>query len=291
MPPPEPPPGAAPQTRSAAPAAALRPHVQAYVEQAVDVPPGREVRIVQSANVDPVACVTVEGQVRIGLGAGFLIPPVTIAGAIPCAIENVFAGRVRGFFVRFTPVGALALLGVRAGPAAGGPPRFDAAVRPAQRAAAARWGDEVRAAPDFAACVRATDAFLLGGLAHVPPRAARLRAAVDLLEAASGAVRPAELAAAAGVAESTLRRWFREDLGVSAKLFGRIVRFRHAHAYLHTTPGATWADAVVRFGYADQAHLTKDYRRFAGEPPTRWQPDARVIDRTFGIEERAGRAE
>ena len=63
---------------------------------------------------------------------------------------------------------------------------------------------------------------------------------------------------------------------------------RRAHAYLHTTPGATWLDAVARFGYADQAHFVRDYRRFSGTSPTRWEPQRRIVDRRMGIEEPLG---
>jgi AraC-like DNA-binding protein len=61
--------------------------------------------------------------------------------------------------------------------------------------------------------------------------------------------------------------------------------FPAGHAYPSTTPGATWADVVARFGYSDQAHLVRDYRRFSGAPPTRWDAGHRAVDRRMGIEE------
>ncbi|PAP77090.1 helix-turn-helix domain-containing protein [Rubrivirga marina] len=86
------------------------------------------------------------------------------------------------------------------------------------------------------------------------------------------------------VSTPTLRRRF-AVLGVSVKRYAEIVRFRLAHAFLHAVPGTTWSDVVERFGYADQSHFVRAYRRLAGVSPTRWESAERVIDRRMGIEE------
>jgi AraC-like DNA-binding protein len=225
-----------------------------------------------------------DGAVHIGVGGGFPIPPVALAGPLPQAFANVFTGRVRGFFVRFAPAGPLALLGVE-GRSYAASPHFEALVPAALAEAVRGWGDAVRAAPDFAARVALTERLLLGRLPHVGPRVAFAGQAAARIEATSGRMRVDALAAELGVGRSTLRRRFRADLGIRAKLFSEIVRFRHTHAYLHTRPEATWADALLRFGYADQSHLIRDYGRFAGVPPSRWNPDVRRFDLHFGIEE------
>jgi len=264
---------------------ALRAYVSAYVEQALEAPPGEGVRVIQSAHTDPVACVTWgPGEVRIGVGEGFPIPALALAGPLPHSFTNTFTGRVRGFFVRFTPVGPLALLGV-AGRRYGTSPRMDDLVDPALAPAVRAWADAVVEAPDTEARAALTDRLLLDRLPHVPARVAFVERTVARIEATDGLLRIAALAGALGVGESTLRRRFREDLGLSAKRFSEVVRFRHAHAFLLTTPEATWADAVHRFGYADQAHLIRDYGRFAGVSPTRWDPDVRRFDLNFGIAE------
>ena len=67
------------------------------------------------------------------------------------------------------------------------------------------------------------------------------------------------------------------------KRFSAIVRFRHALAYLHAHAGTSWAHVADRFGYADQSHLIRDYKRFAGVVPSRWDDAERFIDLTFGI--------
>jgi AraC-like DNA-binding protein len=130
--------------------------------------------------------------------------------------------------------------------------------------------------------------FLADALASAPAadldEAAFLQRAVDAIEGAHGAVRVEALARSLGVSPGTLRRRFRV-LGAPVKRFAEVVRFRHAHAYLRTTPGATWTDVVHRFGYADQSHFVRAYRRLSGTAPTRWDPAERAIDLRLGIEE------
>lgn len=281
------PPALHPLTQHAPPGPVLRPYVRAYIEQAFDVPPGQTVRLVQSASTDPVACVTWSGEIHIGLGAGFRLPPLALAGPLPQAFANTFAGAVRGFFVRFAPAGPLALFGVFGADYLRSP-AFEDAVPEALRSAVRRWGEAVIRAPDFSTRVALTEAFLTTRLPFVPTHSVLLREAIERIETASGHLRIADLAAALGVGESTLRRRFRTEVGIPAKRLAEVVRFRHTHAFLHTTPNATWADAVVRFGYADQAHLIHQYHRFAGIAPTHWSPTLRFIDLTFGIEETPG---
>jgi transcriptional regulator GlxA family with amidase domain len=119
----------------------------------------------------------------------------------------------------------------------------------------------------------------------MPDRPARLlERAVEILEETGRTPRVDELARGLPVSPSTLRRRF-TALGVPPKRFASVLRFRRAHAYLSTTPGATWADVVARFGNSDQAHLVRDYRPFSGASPTRWDAGHRGVDRRMGIEE------
>ncbi|MND04861.1 Helix-turn-helix domain protein [compost metagenome] len=50
----------------------------------------------------------------------------------------------------------------------------------------------------------------------------------------------------------------------------RIARF---HAVVAATAGAgsvDWADLAARFGYADQPHLVREFRRLSGVSPTQF---------------------
>jgi AraC-like DNA-binding protein len=73
------------------------------------------------------------------------------------------------------------------------------------------------------------------------------------------------LAAEIGCSRRHLDTGFREQVGLTPKLLGRILRFQHAVALSGTGPG--WAEIAQRCGYYDQAHLIRDFNQFAGSSP------------------------
>jgi AraC-like DNA-binding protein len=74
-----------------------------------------------------------------------------------------------------------------------------------------------------------------------------------------------------GVGPRRLQRLFAEHVGVSPKWVIRRYRLHEVTERLAARrPGAAldWAGLAAEFGYADQAHLTRDFTRMFGEPPT-----------------------
>lgn len=108
---------------------------------------------------------------------------------------------------------------------------------------------------------------LEGSLATAPRiRASRsMASAIKQLEASCGATSIERLALAYGLSRRQFERCFREQVGLSPRLFCRIARFQRAFNALGVESGA---DIAARCGFADQAHLVHEIRRFAGQPPT-----------------------
>jgi len=79
------------------------------------------------------------------------------------------------------------------------------------------------------------------------------------------AVRLSNVAASAGVDRSTLTRGFRRHYGVSIGNYVRLVRMSHAWQLL-TTTRTPLADIAARCGFADQPHLTREFRRWGVTP-------------------------
>jgi AraC-like DNA-binding protein len=74
-------------------------------------------------------------------------------------------------------------------------------------------------------------------------------------------------AALLGVSRRQLERRFKTRVGMPPKHFARIRRFQRVfHAMEADSTG--WVDAAADCGYYDQAHLIRDFRDFAGEPPS-----------------------
>ena len=280
------------QVWTAPPSEALRPYVRAFVAQAIDIPPGETATLTIAATVYPVLMVTYAGTVwsEKHLGDAAPIPDIALTGPIPVAFQSTFRGAPRGFFVHLEPAGPLALLGVDAAAYQG--VSVPLAARPDTWPLVEAWGRDIAAAGDGDGAFEArvarterlgTDLLALPGLARSRERATAAARMAEHVIGTDGRRRVREMAADLGVGESTLRRRFRTDLGITPKPFSAVVRFRHALAYLHTHPGASWAGVASGFGYADQSHLIRDYKRFAGVVPSRWDDAERFIDLTFGI--------
>ena len=69
------------------------------------------------------------------------------------------------------------------------------------------------------------------------------------------------------VGKRQLQRIFQENIGISPKLYGRIVRFKGAYDYVQRHPRTTWTEISHHFGYSDQSHFIRDFREFTGENP------------------------
>ena len=78
------------------------------------------------------------------------------------------------------------------------------------------------------------------------------------------------IAADVGWSVRHLEHRFRSEFGVTPKGVARITRFERSVAAARD-PRRRLADIAVACGYADQAHLARDWRDLAGRPPSRWR--------------------
>ncbi len=81
--------------------------------------------------------------------------------------------------------------------------------------------------------------------------------------------RIAWLADEIGWSRSHLVDRFRREVGLSPKRFARVARFRSAFDRLATA--TSLATVAAECGYADQSHLTHEFREMAGETPSSYQ--------------------
>jgi AraC-like DNA-binding protein len=105
-----------------------------------------------------------------------------------------------------------------------------------------------------------------------------LSAAVTALADASMDV--ATVANHTGLSARQFERRFRQAVGIPPKLFSRMQRFQGVFPALESG-NVGWADAAVRCGYYDQAHLIRDFREFAGKPPAALLAEGTDLARHF----------
>lgn len=96
----------------------------------------------------------------------------------------------------------------------------------------------------------------LGGTA--PPPLARAILASDSVAAIS---------AQTGLPHRRLQRIFARELGMAPRTYLRLLRFRAALQDIQQGED-TLADTAAARGYADQAHMARDFRALAGMPPS-----------------------
>ncbi len=94
----------------------------------------------------------------------------------------------------------------------------------------------------------------------------RVLDALERLRSTSAHPRLEEVARTIGVTERTLHRDVLAWTGVSPNLFARIHRFQRAKRLI-SVGGRALTDAAYLCGFADQAHMTREFHRFAAQTP------------------------
>lgn len=117
----------------------------------------------------------------------------------------------------------------------------------------------------FDAVPACLDAFLLDRYT-VPPDQGRLTAVLQTVQASKGTATVRDLAAHVGLSARSLRRLFRERVGIAPKVYLRAIRLRHALNEVWATDNSL-AQIALDAGYADQSHLTRDAVELAGFSP------------------------
>lgn len=69
-----------------------------------------------------------------------------------------------------------------------------------------------------------------------------------------------------------LRRDVQQTVGLSLRTLAGVLRFQQAVALLHARTAPSLADLADAAGYADQAHMTREFRRFGGFTPAWPEP-------------------
>lgn len=90
---------------------------------------------------------------------------------------------------------------------------------------------------------------------------ADLANAVYYMLKTNGKAKVSEICAYTAVSERQLERVFNYSMGVSAKAFSLLLRYQLLWQDIALSPQFSILDAVEKFGYTDQSHLLKDFRK------------------------------
>jgi len=99
-------------------------------------------------------------------------------------------------------------------------------------------------------------------------------AVAQALLALSSGGRVREAVAGSGYSHRRFIDLFVGAVGLTPKLYVRVRRFRTLLRRAAERPQARWADLAQDAGYADQAHLTREFRELASMSPGEWRQAA-----------------
>jgi AraC-like DNA-binding protein len=191
-------------------------------------------------------------------------PPAFVMGAH--SSYSVITGDCAPSYVELPldPLGAYRLLGMPMAELSGQLVDLADVLGPEAR----RLGERLRESPTWRQRFALLDRFLLGRLEEGPPPSPEVGRAWRRLVASGGAVPISRLAEEVGWSHKHLIARFKAQVGLRPKTAARLVRFERVLGRLDDRRPLDWGLVAREAGYADQAHLIRDFHQFTGTTPT-----------------------
>ena len=198
-----------------------------------------------------------------------------VSGQIRSRILIRPAGAVNLFGVRFQPAGAYAFFGVPLNELTDRVDSLFDVIR------LHTLDQTIRDAETFEDRTSIFEAEMLRLLSHRSLADPIAIAATQMIAASSGQISVTRLTEHFGVTERKLERLFNKSVGVSPKLFSRIVRFRNVVRQIEAADSPDLLDTALEFGYYDQSHMIRDFNEFAGTSPLNYFDETHRISELF----------
>jgi AraC-like DNA-binding protein len=199
--------------------------------------------------------------------------------------RSFVAGQMRNF-LEIAPAGRVGLIAVRFH-ARGAYLFFPTSLRAVTAAVveleevwgkrAREWTERVALARGMATRVPLVEEWLWAALRQKDRYDRAVDRCLNLIDAAAGQIRVAQLASEIGLCRRQLNRRFENAVGVSPKQFARVSRFLNGVRSLRRSAHPTLTDTALECGYFDQAHFNHDFRKFAGMTPSEFLTSPNVV--------------
>jgi AraC-like DNA-binding protein len=199
---------------------------------------------------------------------GFERYDVCVGGFHVTPVEIHHDGNQHGMQLDVTPAGARALFGMPAAELASETVGLDALWGPL----AGELHERLSLAGSWPARFAIAERVLcrvVADRADLPVVSADLGQAWQLLVGTGGQIEVGALATDVGWSRRHFTQRFSREFGLGPKSMGRVLRFERSRSLL-VQGGHRLVDIAATCGYADQAHLTRDWHALAGSSPTSW---------------------
>lgn len=263
----------------ALPAPPLRPFVReymGYVDQARAVVRRRELPI-----ADTVIIINLGARWRLlnPSDAGLLAEHSSFAAGVSGQFALVEGtGSAHCFHMNLTPLGGYRFFGMPMRHLAG----KCIALEDVQGRDLLELRERLFEALSWAASFALLDDFVARRVERARPMHREIAWAVSELERTRGAIRIGQLAEQIGCSRKHLGERFLEQVGTPAKQLAQLLRFHHAVTRIKSldvaAPERQLAALALDCGYADHAHLSREFRRFSGWSPSEYLRQISLAD-------------
>lgn len=97
-----------------------------------------------------------------------------------------------------------------------------------------------------------------------------VRVGVRALGSSGPVSRTREVARQVGLSQRRFITVFKQEIGITPKLFSRVRRFQRALVLIRRSAVPNWPALALECGYCDQSHLIRDFLAFSGFSPTEY---------------------
>jgi AraC-like DNA-binding protein len=94
--------------------------------------------------------------------------------------------------------------------------------------------------------------------------------AVEKILSSNGTISVNDICRDSGCSERQLERLFRKYIGLSPKLYSRIVRFAYIFQHMQGSKKMNGSELGIASGYYDQSHFIRNFKAFTGEDPSQY---------------------
>lgn len=130
---------------------------------------------------------------------------------------------------------------------------------------------------------RIMEKVLRGRLNNETTPQVQMKTALNMFAFGGSGVLVRDVARELGLPPRQFIQLFSSHVGLTPKIFRRIIRFQRARALAEKFETPRWAELALHCGYFDQSHLINDFQEFSGSTPRTYslqqhQRDARLKD-------------
>lgn len=137
-------------------------------------------------------------------------------------------------------------------------------------------------AGDIGAAIAELTRYFLHVRAQVTSESMLFKAGTAMSKA-KGSIAVSAVATAAHATVRTLERKFKQSSGYTVKDVSGLIRFEQVRNRLWWYPDTNLAGLAHEFGYADQAHLSREFKRYSGSTPAAFAKKQKMVFSDFVV--------